>query len=401
MGSLAAATKGEGTMLRTAKWQIAALLVLTLVTAACAETDEQGDSAGDTGAGGDTSGGTVKIGAVLPLTGPNATIGEDQQRGIDLAVEHINADGGVLGKDLEVLVEDSGGTPEAAIDAARKLVETEGVPVVMGEYSSGNTLPMAQFLQREGVVHINPGSSSPDLREVGDYSFGVIGLDDVAGAFTAEKAWELGYRSATFLGPNNPYGQGLVRATKARFEELGGTIEESILYTEGKTDYRNEVQRLAAGNPDVMIYTAYGTEAATINRQAFELGLSDQLPFFCVYLTLCAADSEPQTVEGQQGIEVNYIGPDGTDYQEAYQEKYGEDFASTFNGYLYDAVQLSALAIEEAGGTEPDAIRDALPEVDNKYEPVTGPIEFDDENQRTEQPYIFVEVIDGKVEEVD
>ena len=382
---------------RNRTWAIVALVV-ALLGVACGEAQEVdgGTAQEETGGGGDT----VQIGAVIPLTGPNATIGEDQQRGIDLAVQQINEQGGVLGKDLEVLVEDSGGTPEGAIDAARKLVETQDVPVVMGEYSSGNTLPMAQFLQREGIVHINPGSSSPDLREVGDFSFGVIGLDDVAGAFTAEKAYELGYRSAAFLAPNNPYGQGILRETKARFEELGGSVEESILYTEGKTDYRAEVQRLASANPDVLIYTAYGTEAATINRQAFELGVSDQIPFFCVYLTLCAADSEPETVEGQQGIEVNYIGPGGEDYQQLYQDEYGEDFASTFNGYLFDATQLAALAIEEAGGTDPEAIRDTLPEVDTEYEPVTGPIEFDEENQRTEQPYIFVEERIGMVDEV-
>ncbi|MGH2825642.1 MAG: ABC transporter substrate-binding protein [Actinomycetota bacterium] len=381
---------------------VALVLVLALFGAACSETAEQSGDNGGGSTGEDAgSGDTIKIGAVLPLTGANATIGEDQERGVQLAVDEINAEGGVMDMDLEVLVEDSAGTPEGAIDAARKLVDTEGVPVVLGEYSSGNTLPMAQFLQREGVVHINVGSSSPDLQEVGDYSFGVIGLDDVAGAFTADKAYELGYRSAAFLAPNNPYGQGILEETKNRFEELGGTIEESILYTEGKNDYRNEVQRLAAADPDVMIYTAYGTEAATINRQAFEFGVSEDIPFFCVYLTLCAADSEPPTVEGQRGIEVNYIGPGGEDYQSMYEEEFGENFTSTFNGYLYDAVQLSALAMEEAGSAEPDAIRDALPEVDTQYEPVTGAIEFDELNQRSEQPYIFVEVVDGEVEEVD
>jgi branched-chain amino acid transport system substrate-binding protein len=393
--------KGESVGRGRRVWLIALLLVLAVFgAAACAETEDQAEEEAETqedaGGGGDT----IKIGAVLPLTGANATIGEDQERGVQLAVDEINANGGVLGKDLEVLIEDSAGTPEGAIDAARKLVETEDVPVVMGEYSSGNTLPMGQFLQREGVVHINVGSSSPDLQEIGEYSFGVIGLDDVAGAFTAEKAYELGYTSASFLAPNNPYGQGLLAATKKSFEELGGTIEESILYTEGKSDYRQEVQRLASGDPDVMIYTAYGTEAATINRQAFEFGISQEIPFFCVYLTLCAADSEPETVEGQQGIEVNYIGPGGEDYQQMYQDEFGEDFASTFNGYLYDAVQLSALAMEEAGSAEADAIRDALPEVDSEYDAVTGAIEFDEQNQRSDQPYIFVEVVDGNVEEV-
>ena len=111
--------------------------------------------------------------------------------------------------------------------------------------------------------------------------------------------------------------------------------------------------------------------------------------------------AEPQTVEGQQGIEVNYIGPDGAWYQKLYTEKYGEDFVSTFNGYLYDATELSALAIEQAGGTNPAAIRKALLKVDDQYDrPATGEIRFDADQQRAEQPYIFVEVQDGKVQEV-
>ena len=375
---------------------MAALTALSLFAAACGGGGGGQQGQGNEAAGGGTKG-KIVLGAVLPLTGPNATIGEDQRRGAELAVEQINKNGGVLGKDVEVVVEDSEGRPEGAIDAARKLVEVNGAPVVIGEYSSGNTLPMGQFLQREGVVHINPGSSSPDLRTIGDFSFGVIGLDDVAGRFLASKVYDRGYRKASLLAPNNPYGQGVLKYTKAAFQDMGGSVVEAILYTEGKTDYRNELDRLSAPNPDVLIYTAYGTEAATINRQAFELGISDKIPFFCLYLTLCAADSDPQTVEGQQGTEVNYIGPNGDWYRRLYEKKYGEDFVSTFNGYVYDAVQLAARAIKASGSTKPDAIRKALYKVDNGYNAATGPIIFDKDGQRSQQPYIFVEVRNGKV----
>jgi branched-chain amino acid transport system substrate-binding protein len=339
------------------------------------------------------------IGAVLPLTGSSATVGEDQRRGIELAVDEINENGGVLGNDLKVIVEDSEGRPQGAIDAAKKLVEVNDADVVLGEYSSGNTLPMGEYLQREGVVHMNVGSSSGKLRDVGDWSFGVIGLEDVAGPFVANQVKELGFDRAAFIAPNNAYGQGAFEEVSKTYEAIGGEIVESVLYTEGKSDYRSELQRLAAADPEIYIYTAYGQDAATINQQAFELGLNDT-PWYGIYLSMNTSDSPPEAVEGQVGMEVNYVGPNGEFYREAYRERYGEDMVTSFSAYLYDGVKLAAAAMEEAGCAEPEAIREALPEVDADYEAATGPIEFDDEGQRSEQPYIAVTVRDGEVVEV-
>src|SRR5207249_3422627 len=139
--------------------------------------------------------------AVLPLTGANATVGADQQRGIDLAVAQINAGNGVLGHKLAVSVEDSQGQTTSTIDAARKLVAVAGVPVVIGEYASGNTIPMQQFLEQSSVVGINVGSSSVELRGTGDMQFSTIGLDDKAGEFSANTLYDKGYRKVAILAP--------------------------------------------------------------------------------------------------------------------------------------------------------------------------------------------------------
>ncbi len=338
---------------------------------------------------------TVTLGAVLPLSGASATIGEDQRRGIELAVEKVNAEGGVLGRKLAVAVEDSGGRAQSAIDAARKLVSVSKTPVVIGEYSSGNTIPVGQYLQREGVVHINPGSSSPVIKTIGDRSFSTIGLDDVAGKFTAEAVYGMGHRKAVFLAPNNAYGQGVYTETKAAFEALGGQVVANLLYTEGQSNYRRELQRIAAAKPDVIIYSGYGQEAATINREAFELGLS-KTPWFGIYLSMCTADSRPETVEGQMGMEVNYVGPDGAWYRDAYQKKFGKEFATTFSGYTYDAVMMAAAAINKAGSAEPAKIRDALAALGD-YAGATGPIAFDAQGQRKTQPYIVVSYKSGEL----
>lgn len=149
------------------------------------------------------------MGAVLSLTGANATVGEDVRRAVALAVEHVNAEGGVLGKKFNVIVEDSGGNPTTALNAARKLVSVDKVPVVIGEYSSGISIPLGQYLVKEGITHINIASTSVKIRDLGATSFNLIGLEDKGNKFSAKDAWDQGYRSVAMIAPNNAYGQGV------------------------------------------------------------------------------------------------------------------------------------------------------------------------------------------------
>ena len=344
--------------------------------------------------------GSLTIGAVLPLTGSNATIGEDQRRGVELATEEVNATGGVLGKELVVKVEDSEGTPQGTLTAARKLVSVDKVPVVIGEFSSGNTIPMGKYLEQQNVVHLNSSSSSPDIAKVGDFSFSTLGLDNITGKFVAQTLSDNGYSTAAFMAPNNAYGQGLYEATKSALEDAGGQLTDSILYTEGKSDYRAELDRLSGSDADTYIYTGYGTDAATINREAFELNL-DPSKFFCIYTTLCTADSDEQAVEGQFGFDNNFIGSGdaGSGYQQAYKDKYGEDFQSSFSGYVYDAVALAGDAMNEADSTDPSVIREEIAQLGSRgYEGVTGEIKFDSDGQRLAQPFLVTTISDGKVD---
>lgn len=376
----------------------APIAALVLLTACGGKSANVGGQAKDpANHAGSAESGAVNLGAVIPLTGASATIGEDQRRGIELAVAKVNADGGVLGKKLNVVVEDSGGTAASAIDAARKLTSVNKVPVVIGEYSSGVTIPLGQFLQQQGIVHINPGSSSPDIAKIGSNSFSTIGLDTIASKFTAEQLFKSGHRKAALIAPNNAYGSGVADTFKAAFAALGGQVTSTVLYTEGQTDYRAELQRLKGGSPDVTVYSAYGQEAKVINNQAFELGLTKSAPWFGIYLSMCTADSNPKAVEGQLGMDVNYIGPDGTTYEQAYKEKYGKSFASTFSGYTYDAVMLTVAAVKKANSVDPKAIAAALKEIGQNYSGATGQITFDASNQRSDQPYAVLKYVGGKL----
>lgn len=377
---------------------VAPAVIAAVAVGACGSSD--GKSGGSGGQSAQASvnpklKGTLTIGAVVPLTGSSATIGKDQQRGIQLAVDKINAQGGVLGKKLEAKVEDSEGSAPASVQAARKLVSVDHVPVVLGEYSSGNTVPIGKYLQKQHIVHINGGSSSPDISAIGDYSFSTIGLDTIAGKFMADKITAAGYKKIAFLAPNNSYGSRLLDIAKTAVPAAGGALVSSVLYTEGQSDYRSELQRLKASNPDMYVYTAYGKEAATINKQAFQLGI-DPKKFFGIYLSMCIADSDKRAVEGQQGMDVNYIGPDGKAYEDAYKKKYGEGFTSTFSGYVYDGVMLAAQAINKAGSADPAKIKDALAQIQG-FKGVTGDIAFDQDGQRRQQPYLVGIVSNGQM----
>jgi branched-chain amino acid transport system substrate-binding protein len=381
--------------------KLAAALGLSAVLAACGGTAAStGGGGGANGGGGDSSAvdGAINIGAVLPLTGNSASIGEDQRRGIELAVDKINEDGGVLGKKLNVIVEDSAGTANSAIDAAKKLTTVDKVSAVMGEYSSGVTIPLGQYLQQAGVVHVNVGSSSPEVADIGDKSFSVIGLDTIASTFASDQLMKRGYKKAAVLAPNNSYGEGVIKPFTEAFAAAGGTVTETVLYTEGQTSYRAELERIANSKPDVVLYTAYGQDSSVINQQAFEGGMQ-KTPWFGIYLTMCTSDSAPNTVENQIGMDVNYVGPAGDAYQKAYKAKYSQDFASTFNGYTYDGTMLLAKAIDQAGSTDPAKIAAELKKLGQGYAGVTGDITFDDKNQRSEQPYLVLKFTGGKVVE--
>jgi branched-chain amino acid transport system substrate-binding protein len=357
------------------------IIVLLLPTAAC----------GQLGGGEE-----VTIGAIFPLTGASTHEGIDERRGVELAVEQINADGGINGRDLKVIFEDSESRPEAGTDAAHKLIDVNKVPAIVGIFSSGVTLPAAAYAQEQGVVMVNPGSTSPKCAEVGDYFFSTIGLDHLMGSEQANMALEEGFTKAAVLVPNNPFGIGMEEWMVKTFEEAGGEITSIIEYPLAQTDYRAELERLFEGDPEAILYTAYGEESKILTKQAMEMGKEAQ--WIGGYLTMCTGVADPETVEGHIGLEPAYHMPAGEAFTEAFKEKFGEEPGGPFSYLAYDATWLIALAMRDANSTDAADIKEALPKVAKEYDAATGKLEFDENGQRLEQPYDRLIYTDGKVE---
>lgn len=339
----------------------------------------------------------VTLGAVLPLTGSSASIGEDQRRGIELAIADINAKGGLLGEPLKVTIEDSGDGATGALDAATKLNNVNKVPVVLGEYSSSVSIPLGQYLVKQGLVHLNIGSSSPAIRQIGATSYSLIGLDDLSAQFAAKDVLALGYRKVAFIAPNGAYGQGIYDQFKKYIEAGGGSIVSQVLYAPGQPSYRRELQQMQRSQPDVYVYSAYGQEAAVINRESYDLGIS-KTPWYGIYLSMCTTDTPAQIANGQVGMEVASLGQAGKAFASEYQKKYGFAMKSSYSSYAYDGVMLAAAAIGQAKSAEPNKIAAAIKTLGGSFDGATGALGLDNDGQRTQQPYDKLVYHDGSLQ---
>jgi len=363
----------------------------------------------------------VTLGQITSLTGTNAVQGEDMQRGMELAVKRVNEgykvpmkEGtrelgpGLLGGDVEVIVENTESRPASAMDATRKLVNVDDVPVVVGEFSSGISVPTGQFSQANETVQISVGSTSPKLRDIGKYMFNAIGLDDLMGAALARFAVEdSGAKNFGSITPNNPFGTGLeINACKTLKNEFKGECVSTVRYELNKSDYRSEINQVFAPGPEAGFFTAYGTESKLILRQMHELGKDMPKGWYADYPTMWSNEVSdiPEVAEGIKGLKVGVSGDFYQDeYASAYEEAFGEKPTTAFGGYAYDAAMLAMLAIDEAGSADPDAIAEAMHTVSQDYKGVTGDKAVDENGMQKKESYQRVIYTDGELKpyEVD
>jgi branched-chain amino acid transport system substrate-binding protein len=331
----------------------------------------------------------VVIGSIGPLTGTNAVQGLDMKRGEELALEEINAAGGIYGNPLNIIWEDTESSAKGGMDAVHKLVEINKVPLILGAYSSGISLPTGQWTNSKKVIQIAVASTSPKLREIGPYFFNIIGLDEVMGTMLAEFALESGAETFASITVNNPFGIGIEIWTEKTINKAGKKWVEAVRYDEKKTDYRAEIERLFAKKPEVVFFTAYGTESMLILKQAYEMGLKPSKGWYADYPTMWSNEVIPESAEGIKGLEVGLTGGARLEgYQAAYRNKFGQDAKQTaFGAYAYDATWVAALALSMAGSTDTDKIAKALYAVSKVYNGVTGDKTFDKDGMQVTEYY--------------
>jgi ABC-type branched-subunit amino acid transport system substrate-binding protein len=316
---------------------------------------------------------TIKIGALMALTGALGPYGPSIVDGAQMAVDRINAAGGVLGEQLELVVRDTGTSPDLGRDAASKLVELDKVSAIVGALSSGVTVAVSSVTIPAEVVLITPASTAPSIPalEDNDYVFRTVVSDEVQGAVMGQLAVSLNYATAAVLYVNNDYGKGLADVFESTFEALGGQVLAAVPYEENKPSYRGEVDQLLAGDPDAVIVISYPVDGNKQIVEMVEAGYEGAFLFSdgmkgppVAPGPACASADEPGPIEGAYGT-VAAFGFKAAEFEADYNAGGYGPTTVPYHDKAYDAVMLIALAMVRAGEATGPAIRDNLRAVAN------------------------------------
>jgi branched-chain amino acid transport system substrate-binding protein len=356
--------------------------------------------------GGDAAEGTtIKVGEFASLTGKEATFGQSSHKGTQLAIEEINAAGGVLGKQLEFIYEDNRSTPGESATIAKKLITRDKVVAILGEVASGRSLEAAPIAQASQVPMISPSSTNPKVTETGDYIFRVCFTDPFQGRLLAGFAHGTlkAKKIAILSDVSAPYSMGLAQYFREPFVAGGGLIVSEQKYTGGDKDFKAQLTIIKGMQPDAILVPGYYTEAGLIVAQARQLGIT--VPLF-------GGDGweapELLQIAGAEALQGTYysthFSPENTD---PVVQKFVASFKAKFNGETpdamaalgYDSVLVLVDAIKRAGVTTGPALRDAIAAT-RDFAGVTGVTTLDAKRDASKSA-VIITVKDGRFQYVE
>lgn len=338
---------------------------------------QKGGNTSSSGAAGDT----IRVGVYVDLTGQTSSFGQSTRNGIQLAVDEINAAGGINGKKMEIIVEDDQGRPEQAKTVVSKLVNQDKVVAVLGEVASTNSLAAAPVAQEAKIPMITPSSTNPKVTEVGDYISRVCFIDPFQGSTMAKfAATTLKAKTAAILGDvNSDYSKGLTQFFEEEFTKQGGKVVAKEAYTQTDPDFKGQLTKIRQLNPDVLYVPGYYGQVGIIAKQARELGM--EIPL----LGGDGWDSPELWKLGGDALKNSYISnhysadnpaPEIQNFVKNYRAKFNV-VPDSLAALAYDAAKVLADAIKRAGGTESAKLKDAINATKN-FAGVTGTITLDE-----------------------
>ena len=324
--------------------------------------------------------GTLKIGLEGPMTGDYAYEGQGFEKAVRLLVDQTNAAGGLLGRQIELVVEDDAGDPTQAALVAQRLVDAKVVAVI-GAYNSTATEPASAIYNEAGILHITPSSTATRLTEKGyQRFFRVCFLDDRQGLFAAQFAKEvLGVQNFGILHDNSTYAQGLAEHTKRYAEQLGINVAFYDAINPDDTDFTPILTNIGAVGLDAIYFTGYHAQGGLLLKQSGELGLD-------LTWMMGNACNNPELVQiaGLENAVGTYITteplPKDVDYPEAkkfvtdFEAKYGQSPDSVWWMMAAEAFNVIRYAIEQTKSTDSAVLADYLHNTMKDFPGLTGPI---------------------------
>ena len=359
----------------------------------------------------DTSNAQIKIGVIQPLTGAAAASGNYVISGAKIAVEEINAKGGVLGQKIEIVVEDNKSNPTEAAAAAEKLIVRDKVPVIMGAWGSSFTLAvMPKLMEYKGPMLVETSSSGKITTSGNPYVFRISPPSSVEADAFAPKVGSLGIKKVDFLVVNNDWGRGAAEDFGKMFKSKGIQVGLSETMDQAAQDISAQLNKIKNSDADTLIITTAVEQLTNVFKQAAALGLKRRI------ITTGGSQNPDQLIE-QAGAAANGTmhlatfapwAPESTPFPDLTRtfldawKKAGHQFAGSTESYRgYDGIRTIAAAIEKAGKAEPEAIKNAFWQVE--INGMNGPIKFrkvgpDGRESGQSIPNVYlVRIEDGKV----
>ncbi|GHF29891.1 branched-chain amino acid transport system substrate-binding protein [Deinococcus metalli] len=324
--------------------------------------------------------GTIQIGAITSLSGRFATFGQMQQAGFKVALDEVNARGGVNGQKVELAIEDDASDTNKALTAAEKLVNAK-VPVVIGAYASGITKPLSQYMARVKVPLLVATAVDETITKPGNaYTFRVNNQSSVYTRSLIDQLRKTpGLKTAVILTSNDAFGKSVLTDATKLLPGAGYTILGKDTYDQGLTDFRPLLNRYKGQNPDVVIFASYEQDAVALTKQVKEVGLKPRiiagiatgfaLPAF---LTGAADAAEGFLVTMVWNPDVRY--PGAQNLYTRLKAALGGAEPSQHAAQSYAAMLAAIDAVKRAGGTDPEKVRAALAQTNLKT--AFGPVAF-------------------------
>ncbi len=339
----------------------------------------------------------IKVGEFASLTGGNASFGVSAHDGTALAIDEINAAGGLLGKKLQLLTEDDRSTAGEPATIARKLISSDKVIALLGEVASSKSLEAAPICQENKAPMISPASTNPKVTEIGDYIFRVCFIDPFQGTVMAKFALSKGFKKVAVLtDEKQDYSKGLAQFFRETFTNSGGVIAKEQSYSTGDKDFRAMLTSVKASHPDAIFLPGYYGEVALIARQARQLGIT--APFMGgdgwvgnSLLTVAGHSLDGSFFSSHFSAENQDPAIQG--FLKRFKEKYHVD-ADDMAALGYDSAMILADAIKRAGTTDEPALRNAIAATKD-YAGITGKITLD-ANRNANKPAVVQTIADGK-----
>jgi branched-chain amino acid transport system substrate-binding protein len=334
----------------------------------------------------------LKVGAVISRTGSVAPYGEYVEKGVRLAWEEIQAEGGINGGQVELIFKDDSTNSDVGKRVVEELIDENGVGVIIGAISSHVTLRIAEICEEKGVVLLSPSSSASKISQAGDYIFRNYPSDILEGTAMAEFAKDLGLERVVIFALDTEFGEGLRDIFTSKYEsKFRKVVKVFSVKSENPEGFQEMVAEAKTLDPDGIYLVTYVDELVKLLRE---------IDAAQVEATLLGTSSVPQDISRRAGetadllvypqpnFDANSSDPAVSAFVSAYRAKYNEE-PEIYAAHGYDSLKLIKRAVEEMNSTHPGQIKLGLSSISD-FQGAAGRTGFDDNGDVVRYPRLFV-----------